>query len=191
MKHIAILASGSGTNAENISRYFADSTEIRVAVVLSNNQKAGVHERVGRLGIPSFVFTREEFAEGTLVLKKLKEYKVELVVLAGFMNKISEVLLNAYPNKMINIHPSLLPKYGGKSMYGMHVHEAVVAAGEKETGITIHYLNDQYDKGGVIFQTSCPVYLKDTPEEVAARVHELEYTYYPQVIENLLNQDHL
>ena len=191
MKHIAILASGSGTNAENISRYFAGSTEIRVAVVLSNNQKAGVHERVGKLGIPSFVFTREEFAEGTVILKKLAEYKVDLVVLAGFMNKISEVLLNAYPNKMINIHPSLLPKYGGKSMYGMHVHEAVVAAGEKETGITIHYLNDQYDKGDVIFQTSCPVYPSDTPEEVAARVHDLEYTYYPQVIGNLLNQDHL
>lgn len=191
MKHIAILASGSGTNAENISRYFADSTEIRVAVVLSNNQKAGVHERVGKLGIPSFVFTREEFAEGTIILNKLVEYQVDLVVLAGFMNKISEVLLNAYPNKMINIHPSLLPKYGGKSMYGMYVHEAVVAAGEKETGITIHYLNDQYDKGGVIFQTSCPVYPLDTPEEVAARVHGLEYTYYPQVIENLLNQDHL
>ncbi len=191
MKHIAILASGSGTNAENISRYFADSTEIRVAVVLSNNQNAGVHERVRRLGIPSFVFTREEFAEGSVILKKLAEYKVELVVLAGFMNKISEVLLNAYPNKMINIHPSLLPKYGGKSMYGMHVHEAVVAAGEKETGITIHYLNDQYDKGNVIFQTSCPVYPSDTPEEVAARVHDLEYTYYPQVIANLMNQDHL
>lgn len=191
MKYIAILASGSGTNAENISRYFADSASIRVAVVLSNNQKAGVHERVGRLGIPSFVFTSEEFAEGTLILKKLIEYKVELVVLAGFMNRISEVLLDAYPDKMINIHPSLLPKYGGKSMYGMHVHEAVVVAGEKETGITIHYLNDQYDKGGVIFQASCPVVASDTPEEVAARVHELEYTFYPQVIENLLNQDHL
>ncbi|MDD4823098.1 MAG: phosphoribosylglycinamide formyltransferase [Bacteroidales bacterium] len=191
MKNIAILASGSGTNAENISRYFADSKDIRVAVVLSNNTKAGVHERVGRLGIPSFVFSREEFAEGTVILNKLTEYNVELVVLAGFMNMISEVLLNAYPNKMINIHPSLLPKYGGKSMYGMHVHEAVVAAGEKETGITIHYLNDQYDKGDVIFQTSCPVYPSDTPEEVAERVHGLEYIYYPQVIENLLNLDHL
>ncbi|MDD2525108.1 MAG: phosphoribosylglycinamide formyltransferase [Bacteroidales bacterium] len=191
MKHIAILASGSGTNAENISRYFADCNEICVAVVLSNNSKAGVHERVGKLGIPSFVFTREEFAEGTVVLQKLAEYNVELVVLAGFMNKISDVLLNAYPNKIINIHPSLLPKYGGKSMYGMHVHEAVVAAGEKETGITIHFLNDQYDKGDVIFQTSCPVYPSDTPEEVAMRVHGLEYTYYPQVIRNLVSRDHL
>ncbi len=191
MKYIAILASGSGTNAENISRYFADSTEIRVAVVLSNNQKAGVHERIRALGIPSFVYTREEFAEGTLVLKKLKEYKVELVVLAGFMNKISEVLLKAFPDRMINIHPSLLPKYGGKSMYGMNVHEAVVAAGEKETGITIHYLNDQYDKGGIIFQASCPVVASDTPEEVAARVHGLEYTFYPQVIKDLLIPNHL
>ena len=135
MKNVAIFASGSGTNAENIARYFSKSETIKVAVVLSNNRNVGVHARVDKLGIPSFVFSREEFADGAPVLAKLAEYDTDLIVLAGFMNKISDPLLNAYPGKIINIHPALLPKYGGKGMYGMHVHEAVVAAGERETGI--------------------------------------------------------
>ena len=130
MKNVAIFASGSGTNAENIVRYFSKSETIKVAVVLSNNRNVGVHARVNKLGVPSFVFSREEFADGAPVLAKLAEYDTDLIVLAGFMNKISDPLLNAYPGKIINIHPALLPKYGGKGMYGIHVHKAVVAAGD-------------------------------------------------------------
>lgn len=186
MKKIAIFASGSGTNAENIIRYFSRSETVKVAVVLSNNPNAGVHARVNALGVPSFAFRREEFALGETVLNKLAAYEVELIVLAGFMNKITEPLLAAYPNRIVNIHPALLPKFGGKGMYGMHVHEAVVAAGERETGITIHYINEQYDEGAILFQAKCPLLPTDTPEEVAAKVHALEYQYYPQVIERLL-----
>jgi phosphoribosylglycinamide formyltransferase-1 len=188
MKNIAIFASGSGTNAENIARYFMGSKEINVSVVLSNNKNVKVHERVNRLGIPSYVFTRDEFAEGTPVIAKLTEYKADLIVLAGFMNKISDALLKAFSNKIINIHPALLPKYGGQGMYGMHVHEAVVCAGEKESGITIHYINEQYDEGEIIFQATCPVLPSDTPEDVATKVHALEYEYYPPVIERLLSE---
>ena len=126
MKNIAIFASGSGTNAENIARYFANSENVNVAVVLSNNRNVGVHGRVNKLGVPSFVFSREEFIAGVPILEKLAEYDVCLIVLAGFMNKISDVILQAFPGKIVNIHPALLPKYGGKGMYGMHVHEAVV-----------------------------------------------------------------
>ena len=186
MKNVAIFASGSGTNAENIARYFSKSETVKVAVVLSNNKNVGVHDRVNKLGIPSFVFSRDEFVEGTPILAKLAEYQIDLIVLAGFMNKISDTLLNAYPGKIINIHPALLPKHGGKGMYGMHVHEAVVKAGERESGITIHYINEHYDEGAIIFQASCPVLPSDTPDEVAAKVHALEYAHYPHVIESLL-----
>lgn len=188
MKNIAIFASGSGTNAENIARYFAESKNIKIAVVLSNNHNVGVHTRVNKLGIPSFVFSRDEFTEGAPVLQKLAEYKVDFIVLAGFMNKISPSILYAFPDKIINIHPALLPKYGGKGMYGMHVHNAVVAAGEKESGITIHYVNENYDEGAVIFQATCPVLPTDTPEEVATKVHALEYAYFPRVIEDVLSK---
>lgn len=188
MKNVAIFASGSGTNAENIARYFSKSETVNVAVVLSNNKHVGVHARVNNLGIPSFVFSRDEFVEGTFVLAKLAEYQIDLIVLAGFMNKISESLLRAYPGRIINIHPALLPKHGGKGMFGMHVHEAVVAAGEKESGITIHYINENYDEGDIIFQATCPVIPTDTPEEVATKVHALEYAHYPHVIEEVLEK---
>ena len=186
MKNVAIFASGSGTNAENIARYFSKSETVKVAVVLSNNKNVGVHARVNNLGIPSFVFSRDAFVEGTPILAKLAEYQIDLIVLAGFMNKISDALLTAYPGKIINIHPALLPKHGGKGMYGMHVHEAVVAAGEKESGITIHYINENYDEGDIIFQAKCEVLPADTPEEVATKVHALEYAHYPHVIDDLL-----
>ncbi|MFA6768423.1 MAG: phosphoribosylglycinamide formyltransferase [Parabacteroides sp.] len=186
MKNIAIFASGSGTNAENITKYFSENDKIKVAVVLSNNKNVGVHARVNKLGIPSFVFTRDEFVEGSPILAKLEEYNIDLIVLAGFMNKISDSLLKAYPEKIINIHPALLPKHGGRGMYGMHVHEAVVAAGEKESGITIHYIDSQYDHGKIIFQAKCPVLPTDTPEDVATKVHALEYAHYPHVIKDLL-----
>ena len=188
MKNVAVFASGSGTNAENIARYFSKSETIKVALVLSNNRNVGVHARVNKLGVPSFVFSREEFADGEPVLAKLAEYDTDLIVLAGFMNKISDPLLNAYPGKIINIHPALLPKYGGKGMYGHHVHEAVIAAGEKESGITFHYVNDHYDQGAIIFQAKCPVLPTDTPDDLAARVHELEYRHFPRVIEDTLKK---
>lgn len=188
MKNVAIFASGSGTNAENIARYFSKSEIVKVAVVLSNNKHVGVHGRVNKLGIPSFVFSRDEFVEGSSVLEKLAEYQIDLIVLAGFMNKISEPLLRAYPGRIINIHPALLPKHGGKGMYGMHVHEAVVAAGESESGITIHYINENYDEGDIIFQATCPVIPTDTPEDVATKVHALEYAHYPHVIEEVLGK---
>lgn len=186
MKNIAIFASGSGTNAENIARYFAKSENVKVAVVLSNNRNVEVHARVKKLGIPSFVLSRDEFAAGVPVLEKLVEYDVCFIVLAGFMNKISDVLLQAFPRKIVNIHPALLPKFGGKGMYGMHVHEAVVAVGERESGITIHYINEHYDEGAIIFQATCPVLPSDTPEDVATKVHALEYAHYPRVIEEVL-----
>ncbi|WP_280748166.1 phosphoribosylglycinamide formyltransferase [Parabacteroides sp. PF5-9] len=186
MKNIAIFASGSGTNAENITRYFINNKDIKVALVLSNNKNVGVHARVNALGVPSFTFSREEFLSGEPILSKLAAYEIDFIVLAGFMNKISEPILKAFPHKIINIHPALLPKYGGKGMFGMHVHEAVVGAGEDESGITIHYVNEQYDEGQIIFQASCPVLQSDTPDDVAAKVHKLEYAHFPQVIEKLL-----
>ena len=188
MKKIAVFASGSGTNAENIAKYFADNQCIAVLLVISNNPLAGVHDRVNRLGIPSMTFTNEELAEGSKILQKLAEYEVDWIILAGFLKKISATLLNAYPGKIVNIHPALLPKYGGKGMYGMRVHEAVVAAGDTESGITIHYVNENYDEGQIIFQARCPVLPSDTPEDVASKVHALEYRYYPEVIEKTVRE---
>jgi len=188
MKNIAIFASGSGTNAENIGRYFSNSENIKTAVVFSNNPNAGVHGRMKKLGIPSFTFSRGEFAEGEAVIHKLAEYNVDFIVLAGYMNKITEPLLAAFSGRIINIHPALLPKYGGKGMYGMHVHEAVVAAGEKESGITIHYVNENYDEGAIIFQAACPVLPEDTPDHVATKVHALEYAHFPRVIAEVLEK---
>lgn len=191
MKNIAVFASGSGSNAENIARYFANSNKIKVALVLSNNCKAGVHERMRGLGIPTQTFSREEFSEGKAILACLQEYAIDLIVLAGYMNKITLPLLKAYPGRIINIHPALLPKFGGKGMYGMHVHEAVVAAGEKESGITIHYVNENYDEGAPIFQATCPVLPDDTPELVAHKVHELEYAHFPRIIAEVIEKDNL
>ena len=186
MKNIVIFASGSGTNAENMARYFANSESIKVAVVLSNHTHAGVHARVNALGVPSFTFSKEEFASAAPILAKLTEYAVDFVVLAGFMSKIPDALLDAFPNRVVNIHPALMPKFGGKGMYGHHVHEAVLAAGETESGITIHQVNAHYDEGKILFQATCPVLPADTPDTLAQRVHQLEYAHYPRVVEQLL-----
>ncbi|MDR0573300.1 MAG: phosphoribosylglycinamide formyltransferase [Tannerella sp.] len=188
MKNIAILASGSGTNAENIIRYFAKSDFIRVAVILSNKRDAGVHERAKSLNIPSFTFSNAEFKEGAIVLNKLAEYNIDFIVSAGFLSMISPVIIGAYRDRIINIHPALLPKFGGKGMYGHYVHEAVIAAKEMKTGITIHYVNERYDEGAVIFQATCPVSPEDRVRDIEKKVHELEYEYYPQAIEKLLNK---
>lgn len=187
MRNIAIFGSGSGTNAENIIKFLAKSDSIRIVVVLSNKTDAGIHARAQNLGIPSFSFTFSEFREGVLILEKMAEYHVDFIVLAGFLPLVSPVIINAFPNSIINIHPALLPNFGGKGMYGAHVHEAVVAAKETQTGITVHYVNERYDEGAIIFQAVCPVLPEDTVEDVEKKVHALEYEYFPQVIEQLLS----
>jgi len=186
MRRIAILASGNGSNAENIARYFSGNRSVDIVFICSNNTRARVHERAARLGIPSMTFSNADFADGTAVLKKLFEAAIDFIVLAGFMNKIPDVILQAYPERILNIHPALLPRHGGKGMYGMHVHEAVIAAGDTVTGITIHYINSCDDEGRIVFQAQCPVLPGDSPLEVATRVHALEYAYYPQVIEHVV-----
>ena len=156
-KKIAVLASGSGTNAENIIRYFQEKSSACVALVLTNRQSAFVLERSRGLGVPCFYFSKGDWESGEAILSVLREHNIDFVVLAGFLARIPDTILHAYPNKMINIHPSLLPKFGGKGMYGDRVHEAVIAAGEKESGITIHYTNEHYDEGAIICQVKCPV----------------------------------
>jgi phosphoribosylglycinamide formyltransferase-1 len=186
MKKISIFASGSGSNAENIARYFSDSEHIDVDCFVSNKPEAYVHERAGYLGVESFTFPKEEFEAADKVMDFLTERRIDLVVLAGFLLKIPPELVRAFPRRIINIHPALLPKYGGKGMYGDRVHKAVVAAGETESGITVHYVNENYDEGNIIFQAGCKVFPSDTFADVAQKVHALEYEYYPKVIERLL-----
>lgn len=185
-RNIAIFASGNGTNAENIIKYFSGNKDIKVKIVMTNKADAFVLERAHRLGIPTLYINREQWADATHILTLLHEQQIDFIVLAGFLARIPDALLHAYPNRIVNIHPSLLPKFGGKGMYGNKVHEAVVAAGETESGITIHYLNEHYDEGQIIAQYRCPVIPNDTPQDVATRVHALEYEYYPKVIEQLL-----
>lgn len=186
-KNIAIFASGSGSNAENIIRYFQGNDSVQVSLILSNKSDAYVLERAHRLKVPSNVFPKEDWLAGDEILAVLQEHRIDFVVLAGFLIRVPNLLLYAYPNKIINIHPALLPKFGGKGMYGDCVHKAVVAAGEKVSGITIHYINERYDEGNTIFQATCPVLPEDTSEEVAKKVHALEYKYFPLVIEQVVS----
>lgn len=184
MRRIVIFASGSGTNAENIIIYFRESKDIEVTQVLTNNAKAGVIQRANKLGIPVRVFTKKEM-ESESFLNSLKD-EADFIVLAGFLLKIPDAMIALFPNAIVNIHPALLPKYGGKGMYGMHVHNAVVANKESETGITIHYVNENYDEGAVIFQKAVKLEAHDTAEDVAAKIHVLEQENFPQVIEKIL-----
>ncbi|MDR0541571.1 MAG: phosphoribosylglycinamide formyltransferase [Dysgonamonadaceae bacterium] len=184
MKKIALLASGSGSNVENIVRYFDGKTGWEFPLIISNKADAHVHERAKKLHIPSFTFPKAGFENGD-VLQLLQQHNIDCIVLAGFLLKVPANLLQAYPDKIINIHPALLPKYGGKGMYGKYVHEAVVAGRETETGITIHYVNENYDEGQIIFQARCKVLPTDSPEDAANKVHALEYRYFPEVIEKL------
>ena len=187
MKRIVIFASGSGTNAENLITYFRSKDDISVVQVLTNNPHAMVLERCKNLRVSALSFNRIAFSETGDVLELLKSKNPDLIVLAGFLWKIPESFIQAFPNKIINIHPALLPKYGGKGMYGIHVHEAVVENKEKETGITIHYVNENYDEGAIIFQAKCQVLPTDNAENLAAKIHELEMQHFPEVVENLLN----
>ena len=186
MKRIAIFASGSGSNAENIAGYFENSTIARVEAIYCNNPKAPVIQRAARLNIPLVLFDREEFYAEETVLRDLQSRKIDLIVLAGFLWLVPGNLTRAFSGKIVNIHPALLPKFGGKGMYGMAVHEAVIEAGEKESGITIHLIDEVYDRGKILLQVKCPVMPGDTPEALAERVHQLEYEHYPKAIEQLV-----
>ncbi len=190
MKHkkhrIAIFASGNGSNTKNIIEYFALSNNIFVVLIVCNKPGAGVLQIAEENHINSLLVEKEEFFRGTSYKNDLKEVRVDFIILAGFLWKIPLNLIKEYPGKIINIHPALLPKFGGKGMYGSHVHEAVIAAAEKESGITIHYVDELYDHGRHIFQAVCPVLPDDTPESLAKKIHLLEYEYYPKVIEDVL-----
>jgi len=188
MKRIVIFASGSGTNAENIIKYFLKSNVANVVRVLSNKKDAKVLERSNNLNVNSMYFNRGDFYDSDKVLHLLIE-EADFIVLAGFLWRVPEKIIQSFPNKIINIHPALLPKYGGKGMYGMHIHNTVVANKEKETGITIHYVNEHYDEGAIIFQKAVCIEKNDTPQSVAEKIHELEYKYFPKVIEEVLLKD--
>ena len=183
-KKIAIFASGSGTNAQNIMEYFVDNESVNVDSLWSNKKDAYALERAKKFNIDTFVFNREEFLHSNIVTEKLLQRGVDLIVLAGFLWLVPSGLIKNF--KMVNIHPALLPKYGGKGMYGMKVHQAVVNNRENESGITIHYVNEKYDDGKIIFQAKCVVDENDTAEDVAKKVHELEYRYFPEVVEKVL-----
>ncbi|MBR4366605.1 MAG: phosphoribosylglycinamide formyltransferase [Bacteroidaceae bacterium] len=185
MKNIAILASGTGTNAENIIKYFKDSDKVNVAFVLVDNPTAQARERARNLGVPTYIRMKHEFKEPTLILPLLDLYHIDLLVLAGSLIFLPEYLTSRYDHRIINIHPSLLPKYGGKGFYGHKVHEAAIASGDKESGITIHYVNNEYDSGDIIFRATCPILPDDTADTLAERVHALEYQHFPHVIEEV------
>ncbi len=184
LKRIALFASGSGTNVQNIIEYFSENENVMVDSVWSNNPNAFVLERAKSLGVKSFVFTKDEFRNTSIVVEDLKKRNVDIVILAGFLWLIPVNLIQNFP--IINIHPALLPKYGGKGMYGLKVHQAVVNNKEKESGITIHFVNENYDEGKIIFQAKCEILFTDSAEDVASKVHQLEYEYYPQIIEKVL-----
>ena len=181
---LAIFASGSGTNAEAIVKYFRNHPRLEVIGIYSNNPNAYVLQRARKLQVPAHVFTRQELKDPAFA-DKLKAQQVDLIVLAGFLWLLPAHLIARFPQRIINIHPALLPKYGGKGMYGHHVHAAVLTNRDKESGITIHYVNEHYDEGAVIFQARCPVYPDDTPDTLAQRIHTLEHKHYPLVIEKV------
>jgi formyltetrahydrofolate-dependent phosphoribosylglycinamide formyltransferase len=201
-RRLAIFASGTGSNAQKIIDYFAINPDpspqvekgtsntriIEVALIVSNNPKAGVLKIASKENIPALIIEKERFFRGDAYIKELKEKQIDFIVLAGFMWKIPAELIKAYPDRIINIHPALLPKYGGKGLYGNYVHEAVLTNKEKESGITIHYVDDIYDHGKIIFQAKCAVMENDTADSLAQRIHALEHEHYPQVIEEIVRQ---
>ncbi|MDX9932555.1 MAG: phosphoribosylglycinamide formyltransferase [Bacteroidales bacterium] len=186
MKNISVWASGNGSNAENLMQYFSSHSEIRIDHILCNNAEAGVIERARRLGVDCFVFSRKDFRKGDVVLKKLLERKTDYIVLSGFLQMVPAEIIKRFPEAIINIHPALLPDFGGKGMFGHYVHEAVIAAGKTQSGITIHLVDEIYDHGKILMQQFCPVFENDTPDMLAARVHELEYKWFPLAVEQYL-----
>ena len=188
MKKILLFASGTGSNVENIIQHFKNHHDIIVVGVYTNNPNAKVLDKAKNHNVPTLIFNREQLTDG-FVFDKIAELKPDLIVLAGFLWKMPEEIVKAYPNKIINIHPALLPKYGGKGMYGIKVHQTVLANKEKETGITIHYVNEHYDEGEFIFQQKVAIEDCKTPEEVANKIHELEHKHFPKIIEKLLTSN--
>jgi len=189
MKNIAIFASGTGSNAVRLYQYFAEKkAEINVALLVCNKAEAAVVQKMQSLNVPVYILSNKEIESGKGLLKKLAEYKIDWIVLAGFLRKIPDLIIKDYKNKIINIHPSLLPKYGGKGMYGMNVHKAVVENKEKESGISIHLVNEVYDNGKILFQKSCALSPKDLAEDVAKKVQQLEHEYFPKIVEETINQ---
>ncbi|MDR0972094.1 MAG: phosphoribosylglycinamide formyltransferase [Bacteroidales bacterium] len=186
MKKIALFASGNGTNVQQIAEYFKNNDNVKIDILIVNRKDAFVIERAKKLKIDYTYYNRENFYNSTKLLNQLKERKIDLIVLAGFLWIIPQNIIENYNNRIINIHPALLPKYGGKGMYGENVHKAVIENKEKESGITIHYVNDKYDEGEIIFQARCIVDEKDTPQMLAEKIHKLEKQYYPKVIEDII-----
>ena len=185
---IAIFASGAGSNTEKIIRHFNNNNSIKVALIVSNSPKAGVLQIARDNNIETSVITSQQLQDSDNFIAKLKEHKIDFLILAGFLLKIPAALVKAYPKKIINIHPALLPAYGGKGMYGMHVHEAVIANGDKQSGISIHYVDELYDHGEIIFQSPCDILPTDNPKSLAEKVHHLEHTYYPAIIEAVVKK---
>ena len=188
MVNLAIFVSGNGTNCENIIRHFAGSPSVRVALVLSNRADAFALVRAARLGVPTEVMAKADFADEAKLMGLMSRYGIDFIVLAGFLLMVPPFLTERYPRRIVNIHPALLPKYGGKGMYGHHVHEAVRASGDEETGITIHYVSNVCDGGEIIFQAKTPVLPADTPDDIAASVQRLEQRYYPEVIGRVIKE---
>ena len=185
---IAIFASGSGSNAQRIAEYFAGTCLLEISAIYCNNPDAFVLDRAKSLEIPSILFNRDTLYKSTAILEDLKSRETDWIVLAGFLWLIPGYILQAFPNRIVNIHPALLPKYGGKGMYGMKVHQAVIASGDPESGITIHYVNEHYDEGNIVFQARCIINKEDTPEMLAAKIHDLEYEHFPAVIGKLIDR---
>ena len=188
LRRIAIFASGAGSNAKKIIDYFKGHSIIKVCLIVCNKPGAGVIEIAAKENIPILLIEKEQFFRGDGYVADLIKAEIDFIVLAGFLWKIPETLIQSYRNRIINIHPALLPKYGGKGMYGSKVHEAVIAAGEKKSGITIHYVDEHYDNGDVIFQASCPVYADDTADTLAERIHKLEHENFAKIIEECVNK---
>jgi phosphoribosylglycinamide formyltransferase-1 len=189
MRHLAIFASGTGSNARQIIEFFQDSPDVQVTLVVSNKREAGVLDIAREHGIATHVTDRKTFYETEELLAVLREHRVDFIALAGFLWLIPTYLIRAFPRKIVNIHPALLPKYGGKGMYGLHVHTAVQAAREKETGMTIHFVNEHYDAGDIIFQARCPVLPTDTPADIAHHVLALEHAHYPEIILRVMSYE--
>ena len=191
MKRIAIFASGAGSNAAKIIKHISTSSFIQIALIVSNKSNAGVLTIANQHTIPSLLIEKEQFFRGDAYVEQLKKNQIDFIVLAGFLWKVPEKLIQAFPNAIVNIHPALLPNYGGKGMYGSLVHEAVIANKEKESGITIHWVNEHFDKGEHIFKATCTVEENETPESLASKIHALEHTHFARVIEELLIKNNI
>ncbi len=189
-KKIALFGSGSGSNAENICRYFSKSSSVNVVLICTNNPTSFIVKRAKKLNIPVVFITKETLVDFSALKKTLLLAKIDLIVLAGFLLKIPPVMINSYPNKIINIHPSLLPKYSGKGMYGNHIHRQVLKNKESETGISIHFVNEEYDKGELVLQKKCLVSKKETLASLIVKIRRLEFDYFPPTIEKTLNSLH-